>query len=143
MAIANLHETLLSYKLRRNQLNLEITQLQSQKSLGTYSQADVQSLKSAETRALRNKYKDQFNADAALQEKYTDYTEMPDFEAELDKLTAKYQDEFDQLTAWETNIDAQITTNSAELEEVNAYMESIKSMLSSNIQEDFNYSLNG
>ncbi len=143
MAIANLHETLLSYKLRRNQLNLEITQLQSQKSLGTYSQADVQSLKSAETRALRNKYKDQFNADAALQEKYTDYTEMPDFEAELDKLTAKYQDEFDQLTAWETNIDTQITTNSAELEEVNAYMESIKSMLSSNIQEDFNYSLNG
>ncbi len=143
MAIANLHETLLSYKLRRNQLNLEITQLQSQKSLGTYSQADVQSLKSAETRALRNKYKDQFDADAALQEKYTDYTEMPDFEAELDKLTAKYQDEFDQLTAWETNIDTQITTNSAELEEVNAYMESIKSMLSSNIQEDFNYSLNG
>ena len=143
MAIANLHETLLSYKLRRNQLNLEITQLQSQKSLGTYSQADVQSLKSAETRALRNKYKVQFDADAALQEKYTDYTEMPDFEAELDKLTAKYQDEFDQLTAWETNIDAQITTNSAELEEVNAYMESIKSMLSSNIQEDFNYSLNG
>lgn len=142
MAIANLHETLLSYKLRRNQLNLEITQLQSQKSLGTYSQADVQSLKSAETRALRNKYKDQFDADAALQEKYTDYTEMPDFEAELDKLTAKYQDEFDQLTAWETNIDTQITTNSAELEEVNAYMESIKSMLSSNIQEDFNYSLN-
>ncbi len=143
MAIANLHETLLSYKLRRNQLNLEITQLQSQKSLGTYSQADVQSLKSAETRALRNKYKDQFDADAALQEKYKDYTEMPDFEAELDKLTAKYQDEFDQLTAWETNIDTQITTNSAELEEVNAYMESIKSMLSSNIQEDFNYSLNG
>ena len=79
----------------------------------------------------------------ALQEKYTDYTEMPDFEAELDKLTAKYQDEFDQLTAWETNIDTQITTDSAELEEVNAYMESIKSMLSSNIQEDFNYSLNG
>ena len=143
MAIANLHETLLSYKLRRNQLNLEITQLQSQKSLGTYSQADVQSLKSAETRALRNKYKDQFDADAALQEKYTDYTEMPDFEAELDKLTAKYQDEFDQLTAWETNIDTQITTNSAELEEVNAYMESLKSMLTSNIQEDFNYGLNG
>ena len=68
---------------------------------------------------------------------------IADFEAELDKLTAKYQDEFDQLTAWETNIDTQITTNSAELEEVNAYMESIKSMLSSNIQEDFNYSLNG
>ena len=30
----------------------------------------------------------------------------------------------------------------AELEEVNAYMESIKTMLQSNIQEDFNYGLN-
>ena len=58
MAIANLHETLLSYKLRRNQLNLEITQWQSQKTLGTYSQADAQSLKSAETNAgrARNRY---------------------------------------------------------------------------------------
>lgn len=143
MAIANLHETLLSYKLRRNQLNLEITQWQSQKTLGTYSQADAQSLKSAETNALRRHYKEIFEGDETLQEQYTDYTEMPDFEAEIDKLTAKYQDQFDELTAWETVIDAQITTASAELEEVNAYMESIKSMLSSNIQEDFNYGLNG
>ena len=143
MAIANLHETLLSYKLRRNQLNLEITQWQSQKTLGTYSQADAQSLKYAETNALRRHYKEIFEGDETLQEQYTDYTEMPDFEAEIDKLTAKYQDQFDELTAWETAIDAQITTASAELEEVNAYMESIKSMLSSNIQEDFNYGLNG
>ena len=40
-----------------------------------------------------------------------------------------------------TVVDAQITTASAELEEVNAYMESLQSMLSSNIQEDFDYSL--
>ena len=53
-----------------------------------------------------------------------------------------YQDQFDELTAWETAIDAQITTDSAELQEVNAYMESMKTMLSSNIQEDFNYGLN-
>lgn len=142
MAIANLHETLLSYKLRRNQLNLEITQYQAQKNLALYSQGDIQSLKNCETNELREYYKALFDGDPDLQEKYTDYTEMPDFEAELDKLTAKYQDEFDQLTAWETAIDAQITTASAELEEVNAYMESIKSMLSSNIQEDFNYGLN-
>ena len=106
-------------------------------------QADAQSLKSAETNALRRHYKEIFEGDETLQEQYTDYTEMPDFEAEIDKLTAKYQDQFDELTAWETAIDAQITTASAELEEVNAYMESIKSMLSSNIQEDFNYGLNG
>ena len=141
MAIANLNETLLHYKMERNRLNLEITQLQAQKATATYSQADVQTLKSAETRALRSKFKGEFDASTELQEKYKDYTEMPDFEIELDKLTAKFQEQFDELTAWETNVDAQITTDSANLEEVNAYMESIKSMLSSNIQEDFNYGL--
>lgn len=143
MAIANLHETLLSYKLRRNQLNLEITEYQAQKTLASYSQGDVQSLKNSETRSVREYYKEMFEGDASLQELYTDYTEIPDFEEEMDKLTAKFQEQFDELTAWETAIDAQITTASAELEEVNAYMESIKSMLSSNIQEDFNYGLNG
>ena len=133
----------MSYKLRRNQLNLEITELQSRKSLATYSQADVQSLKNAESRNIRNLYKQQYENSPELQEKYKNYTEIPDFEDEIDKITAKYQDQLDELTAWETQIDAQITTDSAELEEVNAYLESLKSMLSSNIQEDFNYGLNG
>ncbi len=148
MAIANLHETLLSYKLRRNELNLQITEFQSQKSLATYSQADAQSLKNAQDRAVRNNYKNLYEADQArggehLYDDYKDYTEIPDFEEEMDKITAQFQDQLDELTAWETAIDAQITTASAELEEVNAYMESLKSMLSTNIQEDFNYGLNG
>ena len=67
---------------------------------------------------------------------------VDDFEEEIDKITAKFQDQLDELTAWETQLDAQITTNSAELEEVNAYLESYKQMLSSNIQEDFNFGLN-
>ena len=142
MAIANLHETLLSYKLRRNELNLEITQLQKQKTLATYSQADAQSLKNAQTREIKDYFKVLYEGDEELQEEYLDYTEIPDFEDEIDKLTAQYQDQFNELTAWETAIDSQITTDSAELEEVNAYMESMKSMLSSNIQEDFNYGLN-
>ena len=148
MAIANLHETLLSYKLRRNELNLQITEFQSQKSLATYSQSDSQSLKNAQDRATRNYYKNLYEADQArggahLYDDYKDYTEIPDFEEEMDKITAQFQDQLDELTAWETAIDAQITTASAELEEVNAYMESLKSMLSTNIQEDFNYGLNG
>ena len=142
MAIANLHETLLSYKLRRNELNLEITQLQNQKTLATYSQADAQSLKNAQIREIKDYFKVLYEGDEELQEEYLDYTEIPDFEDEIDKLTAQYQDQFNELTAWETAIDSQITTDSAELEEVNAYMESMKSMLSSNIQEDFNYGLN-
>ena len=142
MAIANLHETLLSYKLRRNELNLEITQLQNQKTLATYSQADAQSLKNAQTREIKDYFKVLYDGDEELQEEYLDYTEIPEFKDEIDKLTAQYQDQFNELTAWETAIDSQITTDSAELEEVNAYMESMKSMLSSNIQEDFNYGLN-
>ena len=142
MAIANLHETLLSYKLRINQINLEITNLQSQKSLATYSQADAHSLKSADEHSIRDYFKQLYKEDPNLQDQYRDYTEIPEFEEEINKITAMYQDQFDELTAWETAIDAQITTDSAELQEVNAYMESMKTMLSSNIQEDFNYGLN-
>ncbi len=142
MAIANLHETLLSYKLRRNELNLELTQLQNMKTLATYSQADSQSLKSSEQHEIRDYFKSLYESDEELQAQYKDYTEIPDFEEQIDKLTAKYQDQFDELTAWETALDSQITTNSAELEEVNAYIESMKTMLTNNIQEDFNYGLN-
>lgn len=147
MSIANLHETVLSAKIRRNQLNLEITELQNQKTLATYSQADLQSLKNAETRSVRSYFKGLYEADQAdggahQYDNYSDYTEIPDFEDEIDKLTAKFQDELNELTAWETSLDAQITTDSAELEEINAYLESFQSMLSSNIQEDFNYGLN-
>ena len=146
MAIANLHETILSYKLRRNALNLEITEYQNLKNLATYSQADVQSLKNAETRSVRDYFKglwdeDQDKNGAHIYDCYADYTEIPDFEEEIDKITAKFQDELNDLTAWETTLDAQITTDSTELEEINVYLESMQSMLQSNIQEDFDYGL--
>ena len=148
MAIANLHETLMSYKLRRNALNLNITEYQNQKTLATYSQADAQSLKSLKEREVKSYFKgiyedDQADNGAHLYDDYKNYTEIPDFEDEIDKITADYQDQLAELTAWETQVDAQITTASAELEEVNAYMESAKSMLTNNISEDFNFGLNG
>lgn len=143
MAIANLHETLLTYTMRKNELNLEITQLQSQKTLGTYSQADAQSLLSSQKRSVRDYFKNLYENDPELQAKYKDYTEIPDFEDEIDKYTAAYQDQLDELTAWESAIDAQITTDDAELEEITAYEESIKQMLTSNIQSDFEFGLNG
>ena len=77
-----------------------------------------------------------------LQEKYLDYTKIPDFEDQINRITAEFQEKIDELTAWETIIDSQITTASAEYEEVKANMESVKSMLSTNIQEDFNFGLN-
>ena len=143
MAEANLHEVIQSSIIRRNQLNYEITLLQAQKSLATYSQADAQSLLSADKHSVRDYFKSLFENDEALQEQYLDYTEIPDFEEQIDRITAEFQENLDNLTAWETSIDQQITTNSAELEEINAYIESYKSMLSTNIQDDFNYGLNG
>ena len=139
MATANLHETWLTYTLRKNTLATEISELQSQKTLAAYQQGDAHSIKAQDEQILRDKYKAEYDRDASYQEKYRNYTDIPEFEEELNKIAAKYEDQLAELTAWETQIDAQITTASAELEEVNAYMESIKSMLSSNIQEDYSY----
>ena len=141
MAIANLHETLLSYALRKNQLNLEISELQTRKHLSLLSRADADQIKAQDEQEIRDFYKALYEGDEDYQGKYKDYTQIPDFEAEMDKIAAMYQDQLDEINAWESQIDAQITTNSAELEEINAYMESMKSMLSSNIQEDFNFGL--
>lgn len=143
MATANLHEIIQASIIRKNELNKELTELQNRKTLATYSQADVQSLLSSEKHSIRDYFKSLYEGNEVLQEEYLSYTEMPDFEEEIERITAEFQDQLNELTAWETSIDQQITTNSAELEEVNAYLESYKSMLSSNIQEDYNFGLNG
>ena len=143
MAIANLHETLLTYTMRKNALAVEISELQSQKTLAAYQQADSNSIKAQDEEEIRQFYRALYDENEDYQGKYKNYTEIPDFEEEMDKIAAKYNDQLAELTAWETALDAQITTDSAELEEVNAYMESIKSMLTNNVQSDFNYGLNG
>ena len=141
MAIANLHETLLSYKMRQNELNLQISEWQTQKTLATYSQADLQSLLSSEKHEVRDYFKGLYENDEELQEQYLDYTEIPDFEEEIDKITAKFQEQLEELTAWETALDAQITTASTELEEIEAYIKSFESMLQANISEDFEFGI--
>ena len=142
MAIANLHETLLTYTLRKNALSAEIMEYQSQKTLALANQADLQSLKSAREHEVRDYFRTLYDNDEELQENYKDYTLIPEFEEEINKIVADFQTQIDELTAWETALDALITTDSAELEEINAYIESLQSMLSSNIQEDFNYGMN-
>ena len=142
MAIANLHETIQSSILRRAQLQLEISELQTQKTLATYSQADLQSLLSSEKHSVRDYFKALYEGDEELQAQYLDYTQIPDFEEEIDRITAEFQEQLEEITAWETVIDSQITTNDAELKEVDAYLDSYKQMLSSNIQEDYKFGLN-
>ena len=141
MAIANLHETLLAYTLRKQALQYEIEDLSSRKLLLAGSQADEQLLLSARKNEIRDYYKGMFDEDPSLQEEYKHYYDIPDFEDAITRATEEFNARLAELTAYEEQLDAQITTDSAEMEEINAYMESIKSMLSSNIQEDFSYGL--
>lgn len=120
MSVANLHETVLTYKLRRNSLNYELSSLADKKQLATLSRGDVQHAKSQELAEIRNSYKVIYNGDADLKATYVDYTEIPDFEEEIDRIEALYQEQLDEFAAWESELQAQITTDSAELEEVNA-----------------------
>lgn len=140
MAGAVLLETILSNKLRQNQLTYEIGVLQSQKMLATFAQGDTRAIMAQEKDEVRRYFKALYAGDEEYKGKYSDYTEIPDFEEEMDKIAAKYQDQLDDLANWETqNIDNQITVKSAELEEIKAYNESFKSMLSTNIQNDYNF----
>ena len=142
MAIANLHETLLAYTLRKKQITVDLAHYQGQKALAAAKTADANSILAAEKADIRDYFKYMYNNDCELQEAYIDYTEIPDFEDAIDKVVAEITDELDAIAAWETQIDNQITTESAELLDINAYMESFKTMLSANIQEDFNHGLN-
>lgn len=141
MAIANLHETLLTYTLRKQALQSEIESLSSMKLLAAGSQADEQLLLSAKKREVRDYYKGMFDADPELQAEYKHYDDIPDFEEAIERVTEEYNAKLAELTAWEEQLDMQITTDSTEMEEIKAYEESLKSMLSSNIQSDFNYGL--
>lgn len=143
MAEANLMLMIQQSIERRNQLQLDISNFHAQKNLAAYSQADTNSILSSEKAAIRDKFKNLYNNSPELQEEYTDYTEITEYEEEIDKITAQIQDELERLSAWETSIDAQITTASAELEEINAYLQSYQQMMTSNIQEDYNFGIGG
>ena len=146
MAIANLHETLLAYTLRKSDLENEIQSLSSQKNLMALQQGDVRSALSHEKRSAVAEFKAMWEEQYELygedfKHEYIDFTKLPEYDVIIDEITAKFQEEIDELTAAEEALDNQITVDSTELEEINAYTEKYKSMLSSNIQEDFNYGL--
>ena len=141
MAISNITGELLTITAKINYLNDHILQLQSQKSLSLYSQQDLASLKLSEISEAKRYFKDLWQGDTDLQEDYTSYTEIPDFEEQIDIITAKYQEKMEELTAWETIIDQDITTSSGELEEAKVWRDSYKTILTSNIQSDFAFGL--
>ena len=141
MAIANLHEIIQASIVRRAQLQLDISLLQNQKSAAMFEQGEVQSLMASEKSAIRDKFKKLFEETPEYQDIYLDYTEIPEFEDELDKVLAKYNEQLEELAAWETLLSNQITVKDTELQELNAYIDSYKEMLKSNIKDDFDFGL--
>ena len=124
-------------------MQVEITDFQSQKRLATYEQLDFTQLTQARKNEVKNQWKAEFEANK--DGKYAEivsYTEIDEYEDAIEKIEAEFEIFTAELTAWETDLDTQIATLDTELKEVDAYLESYESMLSENISNDFDYSLN-
>lgn len=140
MAEAILNETLLSYVHRRNQINTMITQYQNSRTLAVSEAADLAAWKTAKYQNLRAECKNIFSVsykDSTFS--YVDYTQIPEYQEEVEYIDCYYEAEAEAMHTWETNLENQITQLSVELQEINAYMDSYKTMLSDNIKRDYNY----
>ncbi len=144
MAVASLSEIIQSYIMRRNSINLDLTRYSNQKTLSTAQTADLAAWKNSRYTALRAEYKNIFTATYKDNESYTyvDYTELPEYQDEISYVDSYYEAKVEDLTAWETQLDNQITTINTELSEINSYIDSFKQMLSNNIKVDYNYGTN-
>ena len=144
MAYVNAQETLLFYTQEKARITLRISELQGQKSLAIYEQTDCQGLLNARKGEVRSTYAELWNEKEEYWTEecdYTDYTEIPGYEEELEKITATIQEQLDELNAWEVMIDNEITTESTRLEQIKAYESFFKSTVTSNIQNDLNFGL--
>ncbi len=144
MAVANLSEIIQSYILRRNAINLDLTNYSNQKTLSSAQTADLATWKNARRTAITTEYKNIFSTQYKDDPKYTyvDYSELPEYQDEIEYVESYYNAKVEDLTNWETILDNQITTINTELSEINSYIDSFKQMLSSNIKVDYNYGLN-
>ena len=117
-----------------------ITQYNNSKLLASSQTADLAEWKTAKYSALRAECKNIFSTtykDSTFS--FADYTEIPEYREEIEYIDCYYEAEMADSTAWEVQIDNQITTLSTELQEINSFMDSYKTMLSDNIKNDYNY----
>ena len=138
MAIANLLETLHSYELRKNSLQCEIMENQALKACAVSRTAENNSILSAGKAEIRARFKKLWEENPQYSN-YTNYDEIPEFEEEMDRLTAQIQAELDEIAAWETQLNNEQTNMSTEMAEIDAYIDSFRQMLQQNITDDFNF----
>ena len=145
MAVASLNELIQSYIKRRNTINLDLSSYSNQKTLSTARTSDLAAWKNSRYTAIRTEYKNIFSTTYKddPNHTYVDYSELPEYKDEIDYVDSYYEAKMEDLTAWETQLDNQITTINTELSEINSYIDSFKNMLSNNIKVDYNYGTNG
>lgn len=145
MAVASLNELIQSYIKRRNTINLDLTNYSNQKTLSTARTSDLAAWKNSRRTAITTEYKKIFSTTYKddPNHTYVDYSEIPGYQDEIDYVDSYYEAKMEDLTAWETQLDNQITTINTELSEINSYIDSFKNMLSNNIKVDYNYGTNG
>lgn len=144
MAVANLNEIIQSYIMRRNSINLDLTNFSTQKTIATAETSDLAGWKASRNVAIRAEYKNIFSTYYKDNDSYTyvDYSQLPEYQDEISYVESYYETKMEDLTAWETQLDNQITTINTELSEINSYIDSFKQMLSNNIKNDYNYGTN-
>jgi len=149
MAESNLQLCIQSYIIRRNEINNLLSDLADQKMLISYQQMRNTTKANAAKSALRKQWSEKWEEDFnrasdqdLFMERYGDYSAMEGYKEAFESMNAEIARLEEELTAKENHIDNQVTTNSTELTEIKTWMESHKSMLKSNIANDFKYGLN-
>ena len=99
MAVASLNEIIQSYIMRRNSINLDLTNYSTQKTLATAQTADLAGWKNARYNAIRSEYKNIFSTSYKDKDEYTyvDYSELPEYQDEISYVDSYYEAKTEDL----------------------------------------------
>jgi len=139
MSIANLQESKLEAMLRISDISYDITVLQNKKTLKVAERSDESFLNIARQKEIRSYYQNLYNDNDELQEQYFDYTQLPEYQFEIDILNAEHQMKLEELANAEGALDEENTVLGVELQEAKTYLESVESMLKSSFQDEFSF----
>jgi len=141
MAIANIFENIISAKTRIAQLTCNITNNQALKRLALATEGELGTDLARQKEEIREHYKDLYDENDEWQEMYECVDDVEDFCAEIDKLEANYYADLKELSLWEQNIDADITTDTTEKNELQLQVQNNQEALNTEIKSDFSFGL--
>ena len=140
MAFVGKFDQLLFVQERLSQISLDVAKASSAETDAIANQKEVQRLKGCEERELREAYRAEYEDNIEEYDgKYSDYTELPDFENELQSISAIFDDQLEVYAYWENVNHTEVITSTAEQQRLKLDEERLQQELSSDIQNDMNY----